>query len=379
MGTDGILTGGDGWSKRRFANRPGLVKHPAERRDAMIDFEIGEDAALLQDVVERFAGDVLRQRARQAETDRGPDETARRVYESLGLMGLEFRGDGLGMVARCLVNEILGGADPGAALCLDRIGAAGYALVALDGVEGVDALIADPTRRAWLVTPEDGAINVTERAASGTLHFAPSGVTDLLVLSPMGVALIQSGIEETPVRGAGLRALDPARLTLHDAPVARFARVAIAPILARARLYTASLLLGVLEAASSYARAYARERVAFGRPIAHHQGLTFLLTDMNTAVAGARLLLQEAAWRLDAGFDGAEAAATAFTETVEQSAFVGPNAVQVLGGVGFMQDYPVEKHMREARALGLLLGGIDRARDDAMQQPSTALMAQGGL
>jgi alkylation response protein AidB-like acyl-CoA dehydrogenase len=345
----------------------------------MIDFDIGEDAALLQDAVARFAREALAPNARQAEADRGPDDPTRRLYESLGLMGLELQGDGIGMVARCLVNEALGGADPGAALRLDRLGAAGYALAALDGLEGVDALIADPARRAWLVTPEDGAVNVTERTASGTVHFVPADVTDLLVLSPTGVALVRSGFETAPLRGAGLRALDPARLTLNHAPVARFARLAVAPILARARVYAASLLLGVLEAASSYARAYARERVAFGRPIAHHQGLTFLLTDMNTAVAGARLLLQEAAWRLDAGFDGSEAAATAFAETVEQSAFVGPNGVQVLGGVGFMQDYPVEKYMREARALGLLLGGIDRARDDAMQQPSTALMAQGGL
>lgn len=345
----------------------------------MIDFDTGEDAALLQDAVTRFARDALAPNARRAEADRRPDDATRHLYESLGLTAFELRGEGLGMVARCLVNEALGAADPGAALRLDRIGAAGYALAALDGVEGVEALIADPARRAWLVTPEDGAVNVTERTASGTLHFVPADVTDLVVLSASGVAVIRSGLEATPLRGAGLRALDPARLTLTHAPVARFARVAIAPILARARLYTASLLLGVLEAASSYARAYARERVAFGRPIAHHQGLTFLLTDMNTAVAGARLLQHEAAWRLDAGLDGAEAAATAFAETVEQSAFVAPNAVQVLGGVGFMQDYPVEKYMREARTLGLLLGGIDLARDDAMKNPATALMAQGGL
>jgi alkylation response protein AidB-like acyl-CoA dehydrogenase len=45
--------------------------------------------------------------------------------------------------------------------------------------------------------------------------------------------------------------------------------------------------------------------------------------------------------------------------------FVTPNGVQVLGGHGFMQDYPVEKWMREARALGLLAGGVDAAREDA--------------
>jgi hypothetical protein len=293
-------------------------------------------------------------------------------------MALETPGEGLGQVGRCLVNEVLGRGDPGAALALDRLGPAGYALRAMEDGEGVADVLADPSRRAWLATPDDGAVDVSEQTASGTLHFAPAGVTDLVMLAPAGIALVRSGIEETPVRGAGLRAANPMQLTLNNAPVATFYRTPTAPVLAQARLYMASLLLGVLDAAATYAREYAQERITFGRPIAHHQAITFLLTDMNTAVAGTRLLIQEAAWRLDAGEDAEEAAATAFAEAVEQSAFIGPNGVQVLGGLGFMQDYPVEKYMREARALGLLYGGLDRARTDAMLTHATTLMA-GGL
>ncbi|MEQ9001998.1 MAG: acyl-CoA dehydrogenase family protein [Pseudomonadales bacterium] len=345
----------------------------------MIDFGIGEDETLLRDAVERFARDALAPQARVAEANRAPDPATIALYESLGLMGLEFADGGLGMQARCLVNQILGGADPGAALALDRLGHAGYALWALDGSEGVAAVTDNPHRRAWLATPEDGAVNVTERRASGVLHFAPAGVTDLLVVSAGGVALIRDGIESTPVRGGGLKAMNPVRINLDAAPVARFRRLPVAPLLARARLYLASLLLGVLDTAASYARDYAQQRVAFGKPIAHHQALAFLLTDMHTAVTGARLLIQDAAWRADAGLDAAEAAATAFTETVEQSSFIGPNAVQVLGGLGFMQDYPVEKYMRESRLLGLLLGGADQAREEAAQSRDMTLMAGGVL
>ena len=85
---------------------------------------------------------------------------------------------------------------------------------------------------------------------------------------------------------------------------------------------------------------------------------------MHMAVEGARLLLHEAAWRLDAGVSCELACAQAFSESVEASRFVGPNGVQILGGHGFMRDYPVEKYMREARALGLALGGLDRAREE---------------
>lgn len=347
----------------------------------MIDFTLDGEQQMLVDAVERFSRERLAPYARAAEADRTPAADTVQIYEDLGLMGLEAPGEELGMVSRCTVNEVLGRGDPGAALRLDRLGASAYALWAVDDRETVADILADPSRRAWLTAPEDGAANVSERLATGTLHFVPAGVTDLVMLSPAGIAVVRSGWEETPIRGAGLRAAAPVRLQLNDAPVERFHRMATAPALARARLYLASLLLGVLDAAAGYAREYAKERVAFGRPIAHHQALAFLLTDMNTAVAGCRLLIQEAAWRLDAGIDPAEAqeaAATAFAETVEQSAFIGPNGVQVLGGLGFMQDYPVEKHMREARALGLLFGGIDLARTDAMREQSTRLMA-GGL
>jgi alkylation response protein AidB-like acyl-CoA dehydrogenase len=365
-----------------------------EEPAAMIDFALDDDLQILLDAVERFARERLTPAVRTAEAERAPAAATVRLYEDLGLMGLEAPGQGLGMVSRCLVNEVLGRGDPGAALALDRLGPAAYALWAAEDHEGIAEVSADPGRRAWLATPEDGIVNVTERTATGTLHFAPAGVTDLVILSPTGIAVIRAGIEETPVRGAGLRAAAPVRLTLADAPVARFHRVATGPVLGRARLYMASLLLGVLDAAATYAREYAQQRVAFGRPIAHHQALTFLLTDMNTAVVGARLLLQEAAWRMDATLqeaarrmdaagpaglaDAEEASAAAFAEAVEQATFVGPNGVQVLGGLGFMQDYPVEKHMREARALGLLYGGSDLARTDAMRTLSTAIMA-GGL
>ena len=135
--------------------------------------------------------------------------------------------------------------------------------------------------------------------------------------------------------------------------------------LARARLHAASLLIGVMRAACDFSRDYALQRVAFGKPIAHHQALAFLIADMAMAVEGTRLLVHDAAVQLDRGEDAVEACATAFLEAAEQSLFVTPNAVQILGGHGFMQDYPVEKWMREARMLGLLYGGVDAARNDA--------------
>jgi alkylation response protein AidB-like acyl-CoA dehydrogenase len=344
----------------------------------MIDFTISEDQQIILDAVARFVRQELAPGMREAEQARTPSPAVVRHFEALGLMGLERPGTGLGMLTRCLVNAALAGGDAGAALALDRVGPAAHALLALGGDDLVDAIATDPNRRAWCATLADGQFRIDDKTIDGVLHWAPGGVTDLCILLPDGIALVRDGLHDERVRGSGLRAAAPVRVRLDRASLAQFRQTDPAPALDAARLYTASLLLGVLEAAASYARTYAQERVAFGRPIAHHQALAFLLVDMNTAVTGARLLLHDAAWRFDAGYPAAEAIATAFAELIDQSRFIGPNGVQVLGGLGFMQDYPVEKYMREARALGLLHGGIDQARADAMRATGTALMA-GGL
>jgi alkylation response protein AidB-like acyl-CoA dehydrogenase len=85
------------------------------------------------------------------------------------------------------------------------------------------------------------------------------------------------------------------------------------------------------------------------------------------ALDGARLLVHEAAWRLDANLPAEGAAASALAECIDASRSIGPNGVQILGGHGFMADYPVEKHMREARTLGLLFGGFDSAVEESGQ------------
>ena len=90
-----------------------------------------------------------------------------------------------------------------------------------------------------------------------------------------------------------------------------------------------------------------------------------MITDMRMALDAARLVVHEAAWRVDRGLACEAEAASAFAECIEVSRSVGPNGVQILGGHGFMADYPVEKHMREARALGLLCGGFDAAIEEA--------------
>jgi alkylation response protein AidB-like acyl-CoA dehydrogenase len=356
----------------------------------MIDFAIPDELELIVDTTRGFAGAHLAPHARDAEAARAVSVDVAARYTETGLATLELPaaldGAELGAVARALVNEELGAADAGAALALDPLGPALYAVLEAGGERAVREhlvpLLARPGARAVFIDAHDARLETRGERLRGLVPWVPADRVDLLVYATDDeIVLAREGIRVKPVRGAGLRAAGASELTL-DAPiVARFLDgEAVGEALARARIYYGSLLLGVLRQAAETSREYAMGRVAFGRPIAHHQALAFLITDMRIAVDGARLLLHEAAWHVDEGRPAEALAAAAFAEVIESSAFVGPNAIQILGGHGFMQDYPVEKYMREARALGLLLGGFDAAREEAgaalcASEPPLALSA----
>jgi len=343
----------------------------------MFDFDLGDDLELIVETARGFAAEELQPRLREHETGREVDAGVRKAYREIGLAGLELPerlgGAGLGALARALVNEELGAGDAGAALALDPLGPALYPLLELGGEAALEELavplLEAEAARAVLVAECDARLDVGD-TLSGTVPWVPADRVDLVVvLGAEGAVAVREGIRCEPLRGSGLRAAGACELHLDAAPVAaRWQDAAGASrALARARLHAASLLVGLLRQAAEFSREYALERQAFGRPIAHHQGLAFLITDMRAAVDSARLLLHEAAWRVDAGLPCAAEAACAYAEAIDAGTLVGPNAVQILGGHGFMQDYPVEKYMREIRALGLSLGGFDAAREDAGQ------------
>jgi len=339
----------------------------------MFDFDLDEDLALVVETTRAFATETLWPRLREHERERGVGASVRDRYQEIGLAGLELPealgGSGLGALARVGVNEELAAGDAGAAIALDPLGPALHPLLEPGGESALEELALPLLRdagRAVLIDGAEAALEVGAGCVSGTVPWVPADAVDLaVVLSGGEIVVVNQGFETAPLPGSGLRAAGASELRLDAAPIAaRFGDAAgVGRARARARLYTASLLVGVMRQAAEFSRLYALEREAFGRPIAHHQGLAFLIMDMRMAVDGARLLLHEAAWRADRGLAFEAAAAAAFAEAIDASLLVGPNGVQILGGHGFMQDYPVEKYMREARMLGLAHGGIDAARE----------------
>jgi alkylation response protein AidB-like acyl-CoA dehydrogenase len=122
------------------------------------------------------------------------------------------------------------------------------------------------------------------------------------------------------------------------------------------RLGIAACATGVAQAALDVAVGWATERRQFGRPIADFEGLSFLLADMATAVAAARALYLSAARRKDAGLPYGAQAAMAKLFASDAAMRVATDAVQVLGGYGYVEDFPAARLMREAKVLQIVEG-----------------------
>jgi alkylation response protein AidB-like acyl-CoA dehydrogenase len=125
--------------------------------------------------------------------------------------------------------------------------------------------------------------------------------------------------------------------------------VAALKILDGGRIGIASLALGIAQASFECARDYAKERKQFGRPIASFQAIQFKLSDMATQIDAARLLIQRAAFLKDRGERVTKEAAMAKLYASEVAVRASDEAVQILGGYGYIRDYPAERYYRDAK------------------------------
>jgi len=122
------------------------------------------------------------------------------------------------------------------------------------------------------------------------------------------------------------------------------------------RLGIAAAATGLAQAALDAAASYAKERQQFGRPIADFQGLAFLVADMEAAVTAARATYLHAARLKDAGRAFGKEAAVAKLVATDAAMKVTTDAVQVLGGAGYTEDFPLERYMREAKVTQIFEG-----------------------
>jgi alkylation response protein AidB-like acyl-CoA dehydrogenase len=177
--------------------------------------------------------------------------------------------------------------------------------------------------------------------------------------------LVESGTPGITVRddpAMGLRAAETGRLHLDAVTVPASARIGTArdnpyaDCVRLARLGWCALAVGTGQAVLDYVVPYVNERVAFGEPVSHRQGVAFLVADLATELDGMRLATYRAAARAEQGLDFARETALARRLCSDYGMAIGSDGVQLLGGHGYVKEHPVERWYRDLRAVGLAEG-----------------------
>ncbi len=359
----------------------------------MVNFKPTEEQELVRDTMAAFAADVLRPAAREAdEKNEVPDTVVKRGWE-LGLVqnaipeALGGYGDARSAVTGVLLLEELANGDGALALHLLAPRLVTVPLV-VAGTEdqqkawlprftgaqftaGTAAFVEphwdfDPTRLAtraerqgadWVITGEKCLVPLAAGAEVMLVYAtAPDGLAAFLV--ERGASGLTVGERE---KNMGMKALATHGVRLDGVRVPASARLggegrAIQPLVDASRVAIGALAVGVARAAFEYARDYAKDRRAFGVAIAQKQAIAFKLANMAIEIDSMRLLTWEAAWKLDAGQPATREAAL-LKQYVSQSALtVTDDAVQVLGGHGYIREHPVELWLRNARGFATFDG-----------------------
>jgi acyl-CoA dehydrogenase len=163
-------------------------------------------------------------------------------------------------------------------------------------------------------------------------------------------------------KNMGINALATYRLTLTNCRVPKTHKLGgeagcdFDKLMAYSRVATSAMAVGVARASYEYALAYAQERHAFGEPIASRQAIAFMLAEMAIDIDAARLMVWEAAWRLDKGKDATKEAYLAKMFADDMVMWVTDGGVQVLGGYGYIREYPVELWLRNGRGFATFDG-----------------------
>ena len=361
----------------------------------MISFELSEEQKQMQETAHRFAETEMRaqdETYRKCEQSASVPEKMVAAYDENGFGVIdipeEAGGLGQGIVTRAIVEEELSWGDVGIAVALDRPGLGAAAICALGSADQVKKHLGDlgakPKTIALCLSEDDVASDthgaISTKAAGGKLtgkkRWVVGGLdADLYVVfartgDEAGWAGVRAFVVEKGAAGLALGEAD-ARLGVMTAPscTAEFADTpgeeltgaenmteAIEVFLNRARVLTAARLVGVARASAEYARDYAMQRPAFGKMIGQFQSIAFMIADAHTEVNAARWLVWQAADALDKGKDATKQACMALTHAADVATRVCTDGVQILGGAGFIQDYPVEKWLRDARQLSLSCG-----------------------
>jgi len=342
-----------------------------------MDFALDDDQRMVVDTVRRFAERDLRSWAADADRAGAPPDRLLHAAGELGLGSDAVPADAGGLLEgsyshllRALRGFELGRGCAAMAALLECNVEPALAVGRWGSPEAKQAVFAalEAGGLATLVHDSRGALTVDGDRISGKLGPAPAlaGAKYVLVATGGLLALLPGeSLKREAITPSGWRAARWATAALEATRVpaelvlakGEAAAAAIAEVLAWARVSLAARAVGVAAAAMEHADHYSKERVQFGQPIGRFESLIRLRDDAQTQIHAARLVVLHAAWQLDRGHaDAHDSASRARVIAGDCVARATIDAVQIFGGYGFVNDYPVEKLMRDARAFEALHG-----------------------
>ncbi len=356
------------------------------------DHFLTDDQRAIRDMARTFAQNELAPHAAQWERDRWiPDATVSLMGE-LGLLGMtvpnEWGGSFSDYVAYSLAIEEIAAADASTSTLMSVHNSVGCGPVNAWGTDAqkqkyLRDLATGKTIACFCLTePQAGseANNLKTRAElvngqwvlNGSKQFITNGKRAGLAIvfavtdAPLGKKGLSCFLVPTntpgfivghPEKKLGIRASDTCAINFENCAIPedhmlgpRGKGLAIAlSNLEGGRIGIAAQALGIARAAMEAALAYAKERNQFGKKIVEHQSIANLLADMQTRINAARLLILHAAKMRDAGLPCLSEASQAKLFASELAEWVCSKAIQIHGGYGYLEDYPVERYYRDAR------------------------------
>jgi alkylation response protein AidB-like acyl-CoA dehydrogenase len=361
-----------------------------------MDFELNEEQRMWREAVHDFVRREVKPKAREVDESGEFNWSAVRKMGPLGLLGLnvpeEYGGSGVDAISAAIAIEELGWGCGGTALAVAAHNGLGCAPVALFGSEQLKRSFLPPVisgtgRLAALALTEPGAGSdlqggVSLRAARDGEEWVLNGakmwctnaaIADFIVtlarthpgggshsLSLILVPTDTAGLEfSSPEKKMGLRGSPTSAVAYQDVRVPASYLVGregeglsqTLAVLDGGRIGIAALSVGLAQAAYEEAMRYAKERYTFGKPLAEHQAIAWMLAEAATGLQTARLMVYYAAWRKGQRLPFTKEAAMAKMFASEMAEKVCRDAIQIHGGYGYSQEYPVERMYRDARLM----------------------------
>jgi len=359
-----------------------------------MDLHLTDDQRLLRDSVREFAERELRPHVMTwDEAQRFPIDLLPKLAD-LGLMGIQFPeavgGAGMSAVDYCLCIEELARVDPAIALSVAAHNGLAAAHLHMFGTPEQQARFLVPLATgqvlgAWGLTEptagsdaagtrtvarRDGDDWVLDGAKTFITHGNICGVMVVMAVTdrargnrgisafvvPAGTPGMRAGRKENKL---GMRASETSEVIFEACRVPADALLGAEglgfintlQVLDAGRIGIAALSVGLAQGAWEVARAYAQQREQFGQPIASFQGIRWKLADLATRIGAARLLTYRAAALKDEGVRTTRESSMAKLYASEVAVRAAEECVQILGGYGFVKDYPAEKFFRDVKLL----------------------------